>query len=95
MPHDAEARSLNSVPEENRIRITRASLADVPSTLRKIRRQLVYDVGDGFLFEPGGLAMHIDYKGQAFAIDCEDEKLPVAAAWAIHAGLGAATRRGA
>lgn len=91
LPHDAEARSSTPIPAANYIRINRASLADVPCLLRKIRPQLMYDVGDGFLFEPRGLAMHIDYKGQAFAIDCEDEKLPVAAAWAIHAGLGAAT----
>lgn len=91
LPHDAQARARLPVPEENHITICRASLADVPCLMRKIRPQLIYDVGDGFLFEPRGLAMHIDYKGRVFTVDCPDERLTVAVAWAIHAGLGAAT----
>ncbi|GAB4462907.1 MAG: hypothetical protein OHK0029_30640 [Armatimonadaceae bacterium] len=74
------------------IRLQRASLENVPSLLRKIRRQLIYDVGDGFLLQPHtDVALHIDFKGRVLTLDCSDARLPVGAAWAIHAGLGAAT----
>lgn len=89
LPYDAQMRS--SVPPRDSITLRRASLAALPSTLRKLRRQLVYDVGDGFLVEPNGLALHIDLKGRVLTVDCADEKLSAAAAWAFHAGLGAAT----
>jgi hypothetical protein len=72
--------------------IRRASLADLPCLLRKLRRQLAYDVGDGFLIEPkDDLALHLNLRGDTLRIDCSNEILPVAAAWAFHAGLGAAT----
>lgn len=81
-----------SVLREDRVLLRRASLADVPCMLRKMRRHLVYDVGDGFLIEPkGNVALHVDLKGKTITLDCPDERLPVAIAWAIHAGLGAAT----
>ena len=91
LPCDAAGRSTRNVGEADGVTIRRASLADVPCQMRRIRRQLIYDVGDGFLFEPPGLAMHIDFKGQSLTVDCPDEKLEVASAWAIHAGLGVAT----
>lgn len=91
LPFDASARSACLLPGDNHIHIRRASLADIPCTMRKVRRQLIYDVGDGFLLEPPGLALHIDFKGRVLTIDAPDEKVPVAGAWAIHAGLGAAT----
>lgn len=95
LPHDKDTHSVIPVSDSNRITIRRASLAELPCLMRKIRRQMIYDVGDGFLLEPRvgpeGLALHIDFKGRAFTVDCADECLPVAAAWAIHAGLGAAT----
>ncbi len=91
LPFDASARSPCLLPGDNRILIRRASLADIPCTLRKLRRQIIYDVGDGFLLEPRGLALHIDFKGRVLTIDAPDDKLPVAKAWAINAGLGAST----
>lgn len=91
LPFDASARSRYLLPGDNHILIRRASLADIPCTLRKVRRQILYDVGDGFLLEPPGLALHIDFKGRVLTVDALDEKVPVAGAWAIHAGLGAAT----
>lgn len=89
IPGDANA----PVPEDReRILFRRASLAHVPSLLRKVRRQLVYDVGDGFLIEPhDDVAVHINLKGSVITLDCPDARLPVAVAWAVHAGLGAAT----
>lgn len=89
LPYDAQMRS-PCAPRDT-ITLRRASLAHIPSTLRQVRRQLVYDVGDGFLIEPNGLALHIDLKGRVLTVDCADEKLSAAAAWAFHAGLGAAT----
>ncbi|MGC4045795.1 MAG: hypothetical protein QM758_18550 [Armatimonas sp.] len=78
------------------ISLDRGSLKEVPSLLRKVRRQLLYDVGTGFLLEPHvgeeeGVALFIDYKGKKLILDCKDQRIPVGAAWAIHAGLGAAT----
>lgn len=89
LPYDAGLRS-PCAPRDT-LTLHRASLSHLPSTLRKVRRQLVYDVGDGFLIEPNGLALHIDLKGRVLTVDCADEKLSAAAAWAFHAGLGAAT----
>lgn len=91
LPYDPAARSPCPIPSGNHITLRRASLADVPCTLRKIRRQIIYDVGDGFLMEPNGLTLHIDLKARVLTVDCDDEKLSAAAAWAFHAGLGAAT----
>lgn len=91
LPYDACARAASPIPAANHITLRRASLADIPCTLRKLRRQMVYDVGDGFLVEPPGLALHIDLKAAVLTLDCPDDKLTVAAAWAVHAGLGAAT----
>ncbi len=89
LPYDAGLRS-PCAPRDT-VTLRRASLAHIPSTLRQVRRQLVYDVGNGFLIEPNGLALHIDLKGRVLTVDCADEKLSAAAAWAFHAGLGAAT----
>ena len=95
LPLDAIARSHRTAPVTQTVTIQRASLANVPCSLRKIRPQLIYDVGDGFLLEPnttrGMLAMHIDFKGQVMTVDCRDDQLEAASAWAIHAGLGVAT----
>jgi len=89
LPYDAQMRS--PIPSRDSIALRRASLAALPSTLRKVRRQLVYDVGDGFLVEPNGVALHIDLPARTLTVDCADDKLSMAAAWAYHAGLGAAT----
>jgi hypothetical protein len=95
LPHDGSNCSPRAIGEADRITLRRGSLAHVSCTMRKIRPRLIYDVGDGFLLEPktvrGMLAMHIDFKGRALIVDCPDDLLEVAAAWAIHAGLGAAT----
>lgn len=91
LPCDAAGCSPRDIGEADRVTIRRASLVDIPCTMRRIRRQLIYDVGDGFLFEPPGLTMHIDFRGRALTVDCFDNKLEVASAWAIHAGLGVAT----
>jgi len=91
LPFDASARSPRLLSGDNQVRIRRASLADVPCTMRKLRRRLIYDVGDGFLLEPDGLALHIDFKGRVLTVDCPEDKIPIAGAWAIHAGLGAST----
>ena len=91
LPCDAAVCSPRAIGVADGVTIRRASLADIPCTMRRIRRQWIYDVGDGFLFEPPGLSMHIDFKGQALTVDCRDEQLEVASAWAIHAGLGVAT----
>lgn len=91
LPFDLRAQAACFIPEANHITLRRASLANVPCTLRKLRRRLVYDVGDGFLIEPQGLALHIDFHARVLTVDCADEKLSAAAAWAFHAGLGAAT----
>lgn len=91
LPFDAVARSPRLLPDDSDVLIRRASLADVPCTMRKLRPRLIYDVGDGFLLEPRGVALHIDFKGRVITVDAPDDKLPVASAWAIHAGLGAAT----
>lgn len=90
LPFDA-ARSACPIPDGNHITLRRGSLAHIPSLLRTLRRQMVYDVGDGFLIEPHGLALHIDLKARTLTVDCADEKVSAAAAWAFHAGLGAAT----
>jgi len=90
---DASARSPRTDLQE--IVLRRASLADVPCVLRKIRRQLAYDVGEGFLLDllsnNGPLTILIDYRARTVTVDCTDECLPIAAAWFTHAGLGAAT----
>ena len=91
LPFDAAARSACPIPGGNHITLRRGSLAHIPSLLRTLRRQMVYDVGDGFLIEPHGLALHIDLKARVLTVDCADEKVSAAAAWAFHAGLGAAT----
>lgn len=91
LPCDAASCSPRDIGNADRVIIRRASLANIACTMRRIRRQWVYDVGDGFLFEPPGLAMHIDFKGRALTVDCPDDKLELASAWAIHAGLGVAT----
>jgi hypothetical protein len=95
LPLDAQTRSSRSASELETVTIRRASLADIPCTLRKILSRLIYDVGDGLLLEPntvrGMLALHIDYKGRTITVDSTDALLDVASAWAIHAGLGAAT----
>ena len=95
LPCDTAACSPRAIGEADVITIRRASLADIPCTLRKVRPQMIYDVGDGFLLEPktayGFLALHIDFKGRTLTVDAPDERLDVASAWAIHAGLGAAT----
>jgi len=95
LPCDVAGCSPRAIGEADRLTIRRASLANVPCTLRKIRPQLIYDVGDGFLLEPkterGMLALHIDFKGRALTVDCPDDLLEVASAWTIHAGLGVAT----
>lgn len=91
LPFDPCARSACPIPDANRVTLRRGSLANLPSTLRKLRRQLVYDVSDGFLIEPEGLALHVDLKARVLTVDCGDDKLSAAAAWAFHAGLGAAT----
>lgn len=95
LPCDLAGCSPRAIGEADQLTIRRASLASVPSTLRKIRPQLIYDVGDGFLLEPntkgGMLALHIDFKGRALTVDCSDDLLEVASAWVIHAGLGVAT----
>jgi hypothetical protein len=92
---DAQARSSRPAPEMETVTIRRASLAHIPCTLRKICPQFIYDVGNGFLLEPRAPnrtpALHIDLKGRVITIDCSDEQMELAAAWAIHAGLGAAT----
>lgn len=91
LPFDACARAACPIPDGSHITLRRGSLAHIPSLLRTLRRQMVYDVGDGFLIEPHGLALHIDLKATTLTVDCADEKLSAAAAWAFHAGLGAAT----
>lgn len=95
LPCDQAGCAPRAIGETDRLTLRRASLADIPCTMRKIRPRLIYDVGDGFLLEPhtkrGILALHIDFKGRALTVDCLDEQLEVASAWAIHAGLGAAT----
>ena len=73
LPCDVAGCSPRAIGEADRLTIRRASLANVPCTLRKIRPQLIYDVGDGFLLEPkterGMLALHIDFKGRALTVD--------------------------
>lgn len=91
LPCDAAGCSPRAIGLSDRVTIRRASLANISCTMRRLRRQLIYDVGDGFLLEPPGLSLHIGFKGQALVVDCPDEKLEAASAWAIHAGLGAAT----
>lgn len=91
LPCDVTGCSPCDISETDSITIRRASLAGISCAMRLIRRKLIYDVGDGFLLEPPGLALHIDFRGRALTIDCSDEKLDVASAWAIHAGLGVAT----
>lgn len=91
LPADASALPLDQSGRDN-VRFRRGSLDAVPSLLRKLRRQLVYDVGDGFLVEPpSGVRIHIDFRGRVITLDAPDDKLPVACAWAVHAGLGAST----
>lgn len=95
LPHKGSNCSPRAISESDKITLRRGSLAHISCTMRKIRPRLIYDVGDGFLLEPrtvrGMLAMHIDFQGRALTVDCPDDLLEVAAAWAIHAGLGAAT----
>ena len=95
LPCDAAGCSTHTIGESDQVTIQRASLANVACTMRRFRRQLIYDVGDGFLLEPGTsrgmLALHIDFKGRVLTVDCPDDMLQIAWAWAIHAGLGAAT----
>lgn len=91
LPCDTAGCSPRDRSEADHVTIRRASLADIPCTMRRIRRQLIYDVGDGFLLDAPGVALHIDFRGRTLTVDCSDTKLEVASAWAIHAGLGAAT----
>jgi hypothetical protein len=96
VPGDLTEPLLPSQPDTTTVRFCRGSRAAIPSTLRRIRRQLLYDVGNGFLLEPHvgpelGVALHINLKADCITMDCPDTRLPVAVAWAVHAGLGAAT----
>lgn len=95
LPCDPAGRSPRAIPDGDRLTLQRGSLAHISCTMRKLRPKLIYDVGDGFLLEPlttrGPLALHIDFRGQALTVDCPDDRLEIASAWAIHAGLGVAT----
>ena len=95
LPCDAVACTPRAIGEADRLTLRRASLVHIPCTMRQLRPRLIYDVGDGFLLEPntkrGLLALHIDFKGRVLTVDCPDDLLEVASAWAIHAGLGVAT----
>ena len=72
--------------------VRRESLADVPSLLRKLRRQLTYDVGTGLLLEPRStLALLIDYHADKITVDCADESVFAASAWLWNAALGCRT----
>ena len=78
----------NGVP----LTVTRKSLADVPSLLRKLRRQIAYDVGSGLLLEPRTtLALLIDYRTDHITVDCTDESLGAASAWLWNTSLGCRT----
>ncbi len=92
LPHDGSNCSPRAIGEADRITLRRGSLVHISCTMRKIRPRLIYDVGDGFLLEPmtvrGMLAMHIDFKGRALTVDCPDDLLEAAGAWAVHAGRG-------
>ncbi len=95
LPCDPAGRSPRAIPDTDRLTIRRGSLAHISCTMRKLRPKLIYDVGDGFLLEPmttrGMLALHIDFRGQTLTVGCPDDRLEIASAWAIHAGLGVAT----
>lgn len=95
LPCGPAGASPRAIPDTDRLTLRRASLAHISCTLRKLRPQLIYDVGDGFLLEPnttrGMLALHIDFHGRTLTVDCPDDRLEIASAWAIHAGLGVAT----
>lgn len=74
------------------LRLRRDSLANVPSLLRKIRRQMTYDVGTGLIIEPRlTLALLVDYRADKITVDCSDESLGAASAWLWNAALGCRT----
>jgi hypothetical protein len=94
LPLPVDTNVAPAVPPTHTLTVRRQSLKDVPSLLRKVRRQLIYDVGDGFLIEPHlDIALHIDFHGKTVLVDCPDDenRILVAAAWLLHAGLGAST----
>ena len=73
----------------NTITIRRASLSDIPCQLRKLRRQIAYNVGTGFLIEPRpGIALYIDNKGETIIVDTTDSLLDAAAQAIAYIGLG-------
>ncbi|MBC8138322.1 MAG: hypothetical protein H8F28_20790 [Fibrella sp.] len=72
--------------------LRRESLANVPSLLRKLRRQMTYDVGTGLIIEPRStLALLVDYHADKVTVDCTDESLSAASAWLWNAALGCRT----
>jgi hypothetical protein len=94
LPLPLDTNAMPSTTTPHTITVRRQSLKNVPSLLRKVRRQLIYDVGDGFLLEPHlDVALHIDFHGKTILVDCPDDpnRILVAAAWLLHAGLGAST----
>lgn len=90
-PCDPDGRSPQVVPEADHIVVRHGSFASISCVLRKVRRQLCYDVGNGLLLEPTCGAIHIDYKGRVITVDADEDNLPAACAWVVHVGLSAAT----
>jgi hypothetical protein len=94
LPLSVDTNVAPATPPIHTLTVMRQSLKSIPSLLRKVRRQLIYDVGDGFLLEPHlDVALHIDFHGKTILVDCPDDenRILVAAAWLLHAGLGAST----
>ncbi len=74
------------------LQVRAASLAAVPSILRKVRRQLAYDVGAGLLIEPrDGLALLVDYRADTVTIDATEANYAAASAWLFNAAFGTRT----
>ena len=86
---------INAVePETGRIyplTIRRESLKEIPSTLRRIRKQPAYDVGHGVLIEPDDISLYVSYSGEEIIVDCPDTLQAYAAGWVIHAGAALST----
>ncbi len=87
LPCDARCRSRALDPRRDVLRVQRRSLQDFPCAMRRVRRQLSYDVGNGVLIETAEFLMHIGQGGRTITVDADEQHQALAALWLLGAGL--------
>jgi hypothetical protein len=87
LPCDPRCASRAINPATDWLRIRRRRLQDFPCALRRVRRQLCYDVGNGILIETAEFLMHIEKDGRTISVDASEQHLELAALWVLGAGM--------